>query len=390
MNDNHYPHAPGNTAPHASGQFPPQTPPQSPSDFRQMPQNYPQDPGMQFPQSPVTPVPPQTPPVSFVPAKCTSCGAELAVDPTQECVVCQYCGTPFIVSKAVQNYNYQHNVYQTNIVDRRKGAVESLLDYASERQDRKQQRLDEERRHEEEMLRLEQERLRMEEEKKKKRSHLILWILGWIFLFPVPVMILLHRNKRMGFITKAVITVIAWSLYMAMFHPKGTYDTSEPSSRTTEYQPAVVITTSAPVLTSPPAKTEAVTEAPPEEVPETEPVTEGSPETEEAPPEDAAPSDSEIRESVKNGDYSLVTPEFKQTMDEYEAFYDEYIAFMNNYSSGEGDMMSMLNDYSNMMNRLEQWSYKMDAIDEDSLTPADDAYYLLVTLRIEQKLLSAY
>ena len=49
--------------------------------------------------------------------------------------------------------------------------------------------------------------------------------------------------------------------------------------------------------------------------------------------------------------------------------------------------MSMMNDYMTMMNRMEEWSDKIDAIDESTLTPADDAYYLLVTLRIEQKLL---
>ena len=31
---------------------------------------------------------------------------------------------------------------------------------------------------------------------------------------------------------------------------------------------------------------------------------------------------------VNSGDYSLVTPEFKEWMDSYEAFYDKYIAFM--------------------------------------------------------------
>ena len=33
-------------------------------------------------------------------------------------------------------------------------------------------------------------------------------------------------------------------------------------------------------------------------------------------------------EMVNSGDYSLVTPEFKEWMDSYEAFYDKYIAFM--------------------------------------------------------------
>ena len=44
----------------------------------------------------------------LVPAICTQCGGQLEVDPTQEAAVCKYCGTPFIVEKAIQNYNIQH------------------------------------------------------------------------------------------------------------------------------------------------------------------------------------------------------------------------------------------------------------------------------------------
>lgn len=97
----------------------------------------------------------------------------------------------------------------------------------------------------------------------------------------------------------------------------------------------------------------------------------------------------DIKDMIANGDYSLVTPEFKQTMDAYEAFYDDYLAFMNRYNSGEGDVMAMLNDYMTMMSDMEEWTKKIDAIDESKLSPADDAYYLLVTLRIEKKLMNA-
>ena len=45
---------------------------------------------------------------AFVPAVCTQCGAQLEVDPTQEAAVCNYCGTPFIVQKAINNYEVQH------------------------------------------------------------------------------------------------------------------------------------------------------------------------------------------------------------------------------------------------------------------------------------------
>ena len=85
---------------------------------------------------------------------------------------------------------------------------------------------------------------------------------------------------------------------------------------------------------------------------------------------------------------SVVTPEFKQLMDNYEAFFDEYINFMNNYMSNPTNAMNMLNDYMNWLNRVEETEKQMDEINVDTLLPADYAYYMEVTLRIEKKLLN--
>ena len=43
----------------------------------------------------------------------------------------------------------------------------------------------------------------------------------------------------------------------------------------------------------------------------------------------------------------------------------------------------------NMLDKMTEWTNKINAIDEKSLSPADDAYYLLVTMRVEKKLLGA-
>ena len=57
----------------------------------------------------------------LVPAVCTQCGAALEVDPTQEAAVCKYCNTPFIVDKAIQNYNINGNInfskFKCNLYD---------------------------------------------------------------------------------------------------------------------------------------------------------------------------------------------------------------------------------------------------------------------------------
>lgn len=49
----------------------------------------------------------------LVSAKCLECGGELQVDNSREAAVCQYCGTPFIVEKAINHYN-NYNSYNFN------------------------------------------------------------------------------------------------------------------------------------------------------------------------------------------------------------------------------------------------------------------------------------
>ena len=45
----------------------------------------------------------------LVAAKCTSCGASLTVDSSKEAAICEFCGTPFIVEKAITNITMNGN-----------------------------------------------------------------------------------------------------------------------------------------------------------------------------------------------------------------------------------------------------------------------------------------
>ena len=70
----------------------------------------------------------------LVPAVCTQCGAALEVDPSQEAAVCKYCGTAFIVEKAIHNYNIQHATIEhaDKVTVDMSGTVKSVLDYMGE------------------------------------------------------------------------------------------------------------------------------------------------------------------------------------------------------------------------------------------------------------------
>ena len=65
--------------------------------------------------------------MGFVEAKCPNCGANLSVDSSKEAAICEYCGTPYIVEKAVQGAisnstinNSVINVYNNDSADKEK------------------------------------------------------------------------------------------------------------------------------------------------------------------------------------------------------------------------------------------------------------------------------
>lgn len=47
--------------------------------------------------------------MSLVNAKCTNCGANLKVDSAKDAAICEFCGSAYIVEKAINNYNITNN-----------------------------------------------------------------------------------------------------------------------------------------------------------------------------------------------------------------------------------------------------------------------------------------
>ena len=58
----------------------------------------------------------------IVPAICPNCGGQLEVDNSHDAAVCKYCGTPFIVEKAINNYTTVNNITAetVNIINQKK------------------------------------------------------------------------------------------------------------------------------------------------------------------------------------------------------------------------------------------------------------------------------
>ncbi len=94
---------------------------------------------------------------------------------------------------------------------------------------------------------------------------------------------------------------------------------------------------------------------------------------------------SEASERFKSAE---VSSDFKKMMDQYEAFFDSYIAFLEKLENS-GNVVGLYADYFDMLNKYAETMEKMESIDVNSLSAADQAYYIEVTSRITEKLLKA-
>lgn len=97
-----------------------------------------------------------------------------------------------------------------------------------------------------------------------------------------------------------------------------------------------------------------------------------------------------IVQTVQEGNppTSGIRPEFKEALDSYEKFFDEYVEFMEKFSTSD-NTLSMLADYSDFMTKYAETLSAMEALDDGEMSKEEAAYYLEVTTRINQKLLSA-
>ena len=130
--------------------------------------------------------------VKLVPGTCTQCGAKIDVDPQKDAAVCPYCGTPYVVEKAISNYN-TFNIHHTRINNVRvgkQGAVESVINFVDKQLEKKRQKEEEERRRLEEERRKREERMRKVREQvfgeaHRKRNLIILAVIAGIILLSV-------------------------------------------------------------------------------------------------------------------------------------------------------------------------------------------------------------
>ena len=113
--------------------------------------------------------------MKLVEMNCPSCGADLKLDADCAKAVCEYCGASVLIDGAeyrdaeLEGYAFE------------KGRQRAMAEYEPPR-----------------------------------RRITWLWVIGWIFMFPAPITILVTRSKTLKQWQKAVIIALAWGAYLAI------------------------------------------------------------------------------------------------------------------------------------------------------------------------------
>ena len=142
---------------------------------------------------------------------CPNCGASLQVDADQKNLTCSYCGNGLYVDDEVKHFQYDN-------------AEETGYQFEKGRQ-----------RAQAEATRVQQQTFNMNFGKPPKKRKTWLWVLGWIFIFPVPLTILMLRNQKLSKPVKIGIIVAAWIVYLIIgLAGGGSGDNKDSSNANTE------------------------------------------------------------------------------------------------------------------------------------------------------------
>ena len=142
---------------------------------------------------------------------CPNCGASLQVDADQKNLTCSYCGNGLYVDDEVKHVQYDN-------------AEETGYQFEKGRQ-----------RAQAEATRVQQQTFNMNFGKPPKKRNTWLWVLGWIFIFPVPLTILMLRNQKLSKPVKIGIIVAAWIVYLIIgLVGGGSGDNKDSSNANTE------------------------------------------------------------------------------------------------------------------------------------------------------------
>ena len=129
--------------------------------------------------------------MKIVDTTCKKCGANLHIDAGCKSAFCEYCGAQILIDDEVQHMQ----------IDNAESAG-----YAFEKGRQRAQSEAQAQRY----------YTAQPQPAPKKNKKIVWWVLGWIFIFPIPLTILIARNQKLKTGAKIGIIAATWTVYLLM------------------------------------------------------------------------------------------------------------------------------------------------------------------------------
>ena len=127
--------------------------------------------------------------MKLIDTTCPKCGANLRVDADRQSAFCEYCGGQILIDDEAQHLQ----------IDNAESAG-----YAFEKGRQRAQSEAQAQRY----------YTAQPQPTPKRNKKIVWWVLGWIFIFPIPLTILIARNQKLKTGAKIGIIVAAWIVYL--------------------------------------------------------------------------------------------------------------------------------------------------------------------------------
>lgn len=142
--------------------------------------------------------------MKLIDTTCPKCGANLRVDADRQSAFCEYCGAELLIDDEVQHLQ----------IDNAESAG-----YAFEKGRQRAQNEAQAQRY----------YTYHPQPAPKKKKKMVWWVLGWIFIFPVPLTIIIARNQKLKTGAKIGIIAAAWVVYLLIGIGSGAANNKEKS-----------------------------------------------------------------------------------------------------------------------------------------------------------------
>ena len=145
--------------------------------------------------------------MKLVDTTCRSCGAALHIDADRKRAFCAYCGAQLLIDDEVRHLRIDNA---------------ETMGYEFEKGRQRAQN---------EARAVSYPAYTPQPAPKKRSKVIVWWVLGWIFVFPVPLTILTVRNQKLKTGAKIGIIAAAWVVYLLMGLAGGAAEQNEAKTK---------------------------------------------------------------------------------------------------------------------------------------------------------------